>query len=133
MPLVETPEKNKEKDILADIPSPFKNNLFWPDTPKATRKLKEKIPSVATSKDWQEYHRNKENKKLEKEQEIQERKRKRLEGKEIKKNAQEKISKKSKEEPKLNSKNRGMEIVLLRKHRKKLGFVIYVRKNVKKI
>lgn len=71
-------EINREKDILADIPSPFKNNLFWPDRPKVTKKLNEKIPSVATSKDWQEYFKKKEKNKLEKEQE---RKRKRLEGK----------------------------------------------------
>lgn len=80
--------ETKEKDIPSDIPSPFKNNLFWPETPKVAVKIKEKIPSVATSKNWQEYYRKKQNKKLEHEKQVQERKRKRLEMQEMKKNAQ---------------------------------------------
>lgn len=103
MTLEESLQNNKEKDILADIPSPFKNNLFWPDTPKVAKKLKEKIPSVATSKEWQEYFRKKENKKLEKEHEIEERKRKRLANKENK-IKQETVLKKKKGVPKLNPK-----------------------------
>ncbi|KAF5300550.1 hypothetical protein FQR65_LT09171 [Abscondita terminalis] len=103
MTLEESLQNNKKKDILADIPSPFKNNLFWPDTPKVAKKLKEKIPSVATSKEWQEYFRKKENKKLEKEHEIEERKRKRLANKETK-IKQETVLKKKKGVPKLNPK-----------------------------
>lgn len=48
------------------VPSPFKCALFWPEPKPATsRKRKvEKIPAVVTSKEWQCYHENKENKKL---------------------------------------------------------------------
>ena len=51
------------------IHSPFKRALFWPEnTEKAgKRRSKEKIPSVVTSKQWQEYHEKKEEAKLQKE------------------------------------------------------------------
>ncbi|KAF5306512.1 hypothetical protein FQR65_LT18556 [Abscondita terminalis] len=112
MTLEESLQNNKEKDILADIPSPFKNNLFWPDTPKVAKKLKEKIPSVATSKEWQEYFRKKKNKKLEKEHEIEERKRKRLVNKKNK-IKQETVLKKKKGVPKLNPKKPEDENLLI--------------------
>lgn len=62
-----------------DIPSPFKGALFWPKpiTKKTVRKIKEKIPSVATSDQWRDYHQRKELEKQRKEQEKEERKRKR--------------------------------------------------------
>lgn len=91
--LIEDPDKSKSnnKDIPVDIPSPFKNNLFWPEIPKLAKKQVEKIPSVATSVDWQTYFRKKEDKKIEKEKETEDRKRKRQENKEQK---QEEIIKK---------------------------------------
>lgn len=48
------------------IPSPFKRALFWPDTTQMVekRRSKEKIPSVVTSKQWQENHEKKEETKL---------------------------------------------------------------------
>lgn len=48
------------------VPSPFKRVLFWPEPKPATTKKRkvEKIPAVVTSKEWQGYHENKENKKL---------------------------------------------------------------------
>lgn len=47
------------------IPSPFKRVLMWPD-PTSTKKKRpgrEKIPSIVTSKQWQEYYQKKEDKK----------------------------------------------------------------------
>lgn len=51
------------------IPSPFKRALFWPENTEkpGKRRSKEKIPSVVTSKQWQEYHEKKEEAKLQKE------------------------------------------------------------------
>lgn len=47
------------------IPSPFKRALTWPEPKpvKHTKRLREKIPSVVTSKQWQLYYEGKENKK----------------------------------------------------------------------
>lgn len=51
------------------IPSPFKRALIWPEPkPAKKRASKEKIPSVVTSKAWQEYHESKERKKKEEEE-----------------------------------------------------------------
>lgn len=49
------------------IPTPFKRVLFWPkEKQNHTKKRKtEKIPSVITSKQWQEYYDSKEKKKRE--------------------------------------------------------------------
>lgn len=51
------------------IPSPFKRALFWPENTEKVgkRRFKEKIPSVVTSKQWQEYHEKREESKLQKE------------------------------------------------------------------
>lgn len=51
------------------IPSPFKRALFWPEnTQKAgKRRPRENVPSVVTSKQWQEYHEKKKEAKLQKE------------------------------------------------------------------
>ncbi|KAK9739034.1 hypothetical protein QE152_g9327 [Popillia japonica] len=61
------------------IPSPFKRALFWPDVKEKTgkRTKKEKLPSVATSKQWQEYHSKKTQIKKENEERKQERARER--------------------------------------------------------
>ncbi|CAK1579786.1 unnamed protein product [Parnassius mnemosyne] len=60
--------ENSSKDMI--IPSPFKRALFWP-TPKENckKRKKEKIPSVASSLQWQKYHESKEKKKTELEEE----------------------------------------------------------------
>jgi hypothetical protein len=49
------------------VPSPFKRALFWPQPIQTATKTKkkEKIPSVVTSKNWQQYYENKENLKKE--------------------------------------------------------------------
>ncbi|CAG9765818.1 unnamed protein product [Ceutorhynchus assimilis] len=67
------------------IPTPFKKFLFWP-TPKeniAKRKLKDKVPAVATSSQWQQYYNRKEEKKKQEEQLKMQRKEKRTIQKEI--------------------------------------------------
>lgn len=57
-----------------NVPSPFKNTLFWPSKDKdlKKRKAKEKIPTVYTSDLWLKYYENKEAKKqkLEDEKEL---------------------------------------------------------------
>jgi len=59
--------------------SPFKNKLFWPKPVEKRKKSKEKIPTVATSEEWIQYHQKKEKEKFQKQQEIEERKKKRIE------------------------------------------------------
>ncbi|CAG9840544.1 unnamed protein product [Diabrotica balteata] len=54
-------QKSPEKYIPIDgkIPTPCKKALFWPDKPccKETKKrVGEKLPSVATSTQWTQYH-----------------------------------------------------------------------------
>lgn len=81
----ETPLTNVfANNTKENVPTPFKKALFWPEPKTETKqKAKEKIPSVATSKEWKEYHKKKEEKKeqelKEKELTINERKRKQLE------------------------------------------------------
>ncbi|XP_063907880.1 uncharacterized protein LOC135126021 [Zophobas morio] len=79
---LEIPKDQPTSSNCLDVPSPFKQCLFWPATPKkkdGKRKPKEKIPSVATSFQWQEYHKKKNAEKKKKEDEKLERKRKREE------------------------------------------------------
>ncbi|XP_011687067.1 PREDICTED: uncharacterized protein LOC105449508 [Wasmannia auropunctata] len=67
-------------DVPSDIPDVFKNTIFWPRKNNSARKkrdLKVKVPSVATSLAWQEYHRTKEMEKSQRLIAIEERKRKR--------------------------------------------------------
>uniref|UniRef100_A0A1B6L7P3 PHD-type domain-containing protein n=1 Tax=Graphocephala atropunctata TaxID=36148 RepID=A0A1B6L7P3_9HEMI len=69
----------------ADVPSPFKNILFWPGTPTKTKRKNKKstvkLPSVISSKDWQVFEgKKREEKKLEEQKKI-ERKRQREEKK----------------------------------------------------
>nr|XP_012217082.1 PREDICTED: protein MNN4-like [Linepithema humile] len=69
-------------DVPSDIPDVFKKAIFWPrKNNSATKKrvVKVKIPSVATSLAWQEYHREKEMEKCRRQNAIEERKRKRQE------------------------------------------------------
>ena len=60
------------------MPSPFKRILFWPssETTNVKKRRKDKIPSVATSQQWKEYHLKKENekKKLERKKRKEEKK-----------------------------------------------------------
>lgn len=52
-----------------NIPSPFKRALLWPELPeKKAKRSRETLPSVVTSKSWQEYHLNKAKKKLDMEE-----------------------------------------------------------------
>lgn len=88
---------------LIDVPTPFKKTLFWPDTPKS-KPAKEKVPSVATSKQWQEYHEKKEEKKIKKQAGIEERKKKREE-RDKSKEAEVKNKKKKTSTPKNNNNN----------------------------
>ncbi|CAK1589093.1 unnamed protein product [Parnassius mnemosyne] len=57
------------------IPSPFKRCLFWPkeSTVPKKRRSKEKISSVISSPQWQEYHQKKLNLKKQKDEEKQKR------------------------------------------------------------
>lgn len=62
-----------------NVPSPFKRHLFWPGTPKKKGKKRAsvKIPSVVSSKDWQDFEKKRMENKKKKEQEKEERKLKR--------------------------------------------------------
>ncbi|KAI4455571.1 hypothetical protein MML48_9g00005871 [Holotrichia oblita] len=84
-----SPEK-LESDVLADVPTPFKSCLFWPQQTKCDNKprKKEKIPSVATSEQWKTYHFKKQKLKQGQEAAKEERKRKREEKKGLKTNKQ---------------------------------------------
>lgn len=63
-----TIENNVKKNLEVSediIPSPFKKALVYPEdktTLKKKRRLKEKIPFVVTSNQWQEYYKKKKNK-----------------------------------------------------------------------
>lgn len=93
MPSTSAEHSNKEKlaKVLspetggANVPSPFKNHLFWPGTPtKSKRKTKEtaiKLPAVVSGSDWQKYEEKRMEKKRLEEQKKQERKRSREEKK----------------------------------------------------
>lgn len=84
---------NQELNKSELVPSPFKNIRFWPGASSSKKKLKkkrEKIPSVCSSKKWQEYHEKKEKEKLKIEEEKAERKRKREENKKAKESSNKK-------------------------------------------
>ncbi|CAG9828210.1 unnamed protein product [Diabrotica balteata] len=73
---------NLDKNFMdKSIPTSFKKFLFWP-TPKeniAKRKLiKDKVPAVATSCQWQQYYKKQEEKKKQEEQLKMQRKEKRI-------------------------------------------------------
>lgn len=67
--------------------SPFKRVLFWPKEKETNKKLKskDKIPAVVTSELWQEHYKKKEEQKVQKEKDLESRKRARQEKKEEKK------------------------------------------------
>lgn len=91
-----------------DAPSPFKNSLFWPkidNVPKSQKNDKLKLPSQATSEEWIRYHQKKEETKFLRTQEIENKKKTRIEAK-LKKtaeaaNKQKEKSKKLEEKKKL--------------------------------
>lgn len=61
-------EKENQNEIVISsikVPTPFKKSLFWPDPKPVSvkRKVKEKVPAVATSFQWQQYFKSKEEKK----------------------------------------------------------------------
>jgi hypothetical protein len=85
-----TSNKEKLSKVLspgtggANVPSPFKNNLFWPGTPTKTKKRAKnyvKLPAVVSGSDWQKYEEKRMEKKKQEEQEKAERKRVREEKK----------------------------------------------------
>lgn len=94
--------QNVKRKLIIDgqiIPSPFKNALFWPEQKdiKNKRRKKEKVPFVASSKEWQEYHKKKEDEKRAKEMEKKRKAEERLKRKEEKvKEAQAKLKEKEK-------------------------------------
>ncbi|XP_018405554.1 PREDICTED: uncharacterized protein LOC108781930 [Cyphomyrmex costatus] len=86
--LLSTINDNDCLDVPSDIPDVFKKTLFWPRTNNSAAKkraVKVKVPSVATSVAWQEYHRAKETEKSQRLIAVEERKRKRQEMAEKKK------------------------------------------------
>lgn len=76
LPILTTPLKDSLLDSH-NIPTPFKKSLFFPSEQEkeTTKRKKEKIPSVVSSKLWQEYSENKRLKKEQQEKEKMERKR----------------------------------------------------------
>lgn len=71
------------KQITPDIPTPFKEVLFWPSskTDKTLIKKREKIPAVASSKEFIDYFKRKEAIKANIEKEKESRRKKREEKK----------------------------------------------------
>lgn len=115
--LLENKNHTNEKltsGIKQTIPSPFKSVLFWPNdntNSNQKRKHKEKVPSVCSSEKWKQYYERKESLKLQKHEELLERKRKRQEKKELKENKQEGVKKKLfSEEDTILNKNEKREI-----------------------
>lgn len=101
---VDTTTKNVEASKLETpvnnlIPSPFKRALVYPEekTSKRKSRLKEKIPFVVSSKEWQEYYKRKEEKKKELENLKAERLKKRQEKAQKKAEEQEAKNKKRKQ------------------------------------
>jgi len=87
-------------DVPSDIPDVFKKAIFWPRKNNLTTKkraTKVKIPSVATSLAWQEYHQAKEMEKYQRQIAIEERKRKRQETAQKKKQEREEKKDKKRE------------------------------------
>lgn len=74
----------------ANVPSPFKKNLFWPGTPTKTKKPRKapkvKLPSVVSSQEWRDFEEKKKNEKKKEEERKNDRKRKREENKTKSKN-----------------------------------------------
>lgn len=66
------------KKMNSNVPSPFKKALFWPDIKVKNKKIKEKIPSVATSEKWRIHHQKKIEAKLEEQRLKEERQKLRL-------------------------------------------------------
>lgn len=66
---------------IPNVPSPFKNTLFWPgnSTQNKKKRLRDKIPAVATSDEWQQYHMTKEEEKVQKQKIKEDNKKKREE------------------------------------------------------
>nr|CAD7196186.1 unnamed protein product [Timema douglasi] len=92
-----TSGKEQARTPLPTIPSPFKRVLFWPEdkeTP-SSKKKREKVPSVVSSSQWQEYNSKKFEEKKKKEQEKEERKKKREEkqSQKLEKDKQKKLKK----------------------------------------
>jgi len=92
-------------DVSSDIPDVFKKAIFWPRKNNLTTKkraAKVKIPSVATSLAWQEYHQAKEMEKYQCQIAIEERKRKRQETAQKKKQEREEKKQKVRERERYN-------------------------------
>lgn len=74
-------EKNCTSSFSFQVPSRFKSFLFWPENKKTENKKKSilKVPSVATSEQWNAYYKNKQEAKYKKEDKKENRKRRRQE------------------------------------------------------
>lgn len=83
-----TPSKSNVAD--ENIPSPFKRALFWPEVKQKINKKRkiDKVPAVITSKEWIQYHEDKDKKKAklieDKAKRVEERKRKKEEKESLK-------------------------------------------------
>lgn len=85
-----------------NIPSPFKRAFVWPEKLSKKKKKNEKIPTVATSDEWQKYHLMKEEEKLQKQRDIEKRKMKRQEAQLKKEHEKEKKKVLAEEKRKIN-------------------------------
>lgn len=102
-PILSTPLKNYLK-TSPSIPTPFKKCLFFPcENEKQAKRKREKVPSVVSSKLWQEYSERKRLKKEQQEKEKNDRKRLREEKKKEKEELM--VLKKQK----LGAQNKGMK------------------------
>lgn len=92
-----------------DVPSPFKNNLFWPLPPKSSNvvRRKVKLPAVVTSEKWRAYEESQIRKKAEEERLKDERKKAREMKKQEKKNKN--ITKRRKKDVEFESSESEME------------------------
>ena len=71
-------ENSNNTQATIPIKSPFEKHFLFPDKlkPKNSRKVKENIPSVGTSEEWDMYYLQKEQVKQIKKEEVEERKKK---------------------------------------------------------
>lgn len=82
----EQPNIESINTVMDIATTPFKNAFFWPEeavSEPSSKRMRVKVPSVVTSKEWLSFHKNKKLQKYTAEQEKQERKNKQIEKKTI--------------------------------------------------